>query len=213
VQDQNIFFTWAYGGAIIIDAMYDLNPTFSLDYSPLLDNYLTRFKTDPKSNPYGYKLLHDTHLPFDKAPGDGVGLFPINYLSRALRNPRGNETGSDWFIVRKVAMDYILTWPYRITDGTYSRVEGWKGEQGNGSFVWNDDQFMGFTLLARLAAVDKDSDLLRFVVKQAVQFDAHFADQADGLHFHGYNAEDGKRSCCKWGRGNGWGMISHIEVS
>ena len=23
---------------------------------------------------------------------------------------------------------------------------------------------------------------------------------------------DGRRSCCKWGRANGWGMLSHIEV-
>ena len=23
---------------------------------------------------------------------------------------------------------------------------------------------------------------------------------------------DGRHSCCKWGRANGWGMLSHIEV-
>ena len=33
------------------------------------------------------------------------------------------------------------------------------------------------------------------------------------LSYHGYNNnEGGIHSCCKWGRGNGWGLMSHMEV-
>ena len=195
-----------------MDALHSLKATFNLDFTPVVNQYLTKFKTYPKSNPYGYKLLHNVPIPFDKAPGDGVGLFPINYLTRAMENPQSKEAPTDWMVVDRVVKEYILTWPNRISDGTFSRVEGWKGERGNLTFLWADDQFMGFTLLARVAAVKKDSDLVRFAAKQALQFADHLGDDRDDLYFHGYNAQDERQSCCKWGRANGWGMMSHIEV-
>ena len=37
-------------------------------------------------------------------------------------------------------------------------------------------------------------------------------DKEDGLYYHGYNDQDREESCCKWGRANGWGLFSHVEV-
>lgn len=45
-------------------------------------------------------------------------------------------------------------------------------------------------------------------------FSKQMRDPVDGLYAHGVNVATSPvvRSCCKWGRANGWGMLSHIEV-
>lgn len=43
-------------------------------------------------------------------------------------------------------------------------------------------------------------------------FSEQMRDSVDGLYSHGVNVATGHHSCCKWGRANGWGMLSHIEV-
>lgn len=45
-----------------------------------------------------------------------------------------------------------------------------------------------------------------------VLFEKHMRDFKDGLYYHGYNDYDHEESCCKWGRANGWGLFSHVEV-
>ncbi len=82
----------------------------------------------------------------------------------------------------------------------------------NASFLWGDDQFMGLTLMARLAAVTMNKTLINTAVKQAINFAKYMREPADGLYSHGYNLADNRRSCCKWGRANGWGMLSHVEL-
>ena len=202
-----------------MDALYSFprTPGFEhIDYIPIINQYLDSFKRDPKSNPYGYKLLQNETIPFDKQVGDGIGLFPINYLTRAIDYVPSNETDTDWRIVQKVAYDFVLGFPHRLADGTFSRHNGWPGEvDKNASFLWGDDQFMGLTLLSRLGALQLGPNatmLVEFVAKQAIQFAEHMMDKTDGLFFHGYNDADKKTSCCKWGRANGWGTMSHVEV-
>jgi hypothetical protein len=57
------------------------------------------------------------------------------------------------------ANHYIIGWPHRLPDGTFSRTVGgdWPGEKSTpqGSFVWGDDQTMGTMLIARMAALFK----------------------------------------------------------
>ena len=40
----------------------------------------------------------------------------------------------------------------------------------------------------------------------------YLQDGQDMLSYHGYDNDGGSHSCCKWGRGNGWGMMSHMEA-
>eukprot|EP01052_Picozoa_sp_SAG31_P031964 SAG31_NODE_3452_length_4253_cov_10.720270_2_plen_200_part_00 len=40
----------------------------------------------------------------------------------------------------------------------------------------------------------------------------YLRDPADNLYRHGYNYEKKEASCCKWGRANGWLMMSRVEV-
>ena len=117
------------------------------------------------------------------------------------------------YIVNTVAQKYILEWPRRLPDGTFSRDRGWKGEKDrNASFLWGDNQYMGLTLLARLAASTNNLSLPIMIAEQVINFDKYMRDPFDGLFSHGYNYADNKRSCCKWGRANGWGVVAHAEV-
>lgn len=60
-------------------------------------------------------------------------------------------------IARLTADHYILGFPHRLPDGTFSRTEAgdWAGEPSTavGSIVWGDDQTMGTVLVARMAAL------------------------------------------------------------
>lgn len=91
----------------------------------------------------------------DSAVGDYKGLYPIAYLQRAIH--KGTTSGGqDMDIAWLTANHYILGWPHRLADGTFSRTTGgdWPGEKSTavGSFVWGDDQTMGTVLVARMSS-------------------------------------------------------------
>merc|ERR1719468_1043381 len=57
-----------------------------------------------------------------------------------------------------------------------------------------------------------DHKYARFIAEQHPLFVGHLRDVDDGVYFHGYNARLGQPSCCKWGRANGWTLMTHVEV-
>jgi hypothetical protein len=209
------FLVWDYGGAVITDSFWEFADYFHLDnlVTPL-NNLLNSLTTNPNSD--GYKILHNIDIPFGGAVGDSVGLFPISYLSRvayynAHSDPKYNNA-SDLKIADIVSNKYILGWPKHISDGTISRSSGWTGEPAGSEFLWDDDMYMGLTLISRLAVVQKNSTLANIAGKMQVTFASHVMDKTSSLFWHGFNDADQHHSCCKWGRGNGWLMMSHIEV-
>jgi len=191
---------------------------FSSFASSVLDYYVN------EQGSIGYNLQHGIRMPFDRAPGDKIGLFPEAYLRRAMRPDGGGLAGSDGKLSLAALNDYVLPFPYQLKDGTLARTVGWKGEPSGDLTLWGDDQFMGLTLAARAARAGaaNRSAYLGFVVAQSLSFAARMADRGsafpapagtgDGLFFHGVDATTGQPSCCKWGRANGWGMMSHAEV-
>ena len=44
------------------------------------------------------------------------------------------------------------------------------------------------------------------------RYDRYLRDPADGVYRHGYNHDSKAASCCKWGRANGWLMMSKLEL-
>ena len=124
-------------------------------------------------------------------------------LQRALYQQKLH--GQDVAIATATADHYILGWPHRLDDGTFSRVVtgDWPGEKSTptGSIVWGDDQTMGTVLVARMAPLFNGSDYAAEVTRQQIGFAKRLRDPEDGLNYHGYNEEDGHDSCCKWGRG------------
>lgn len=156
--------------------------------------------------------------------GDHLGLFPIAYLRRFRTAPGASRSNTDLAVAVATAERYLLGFPHRLPDDparTFSRTGGDPREPpsppGQATFLWSDDQFMGLTLLTRLAAGDElgPAERRRFIDTAAAMqltFTRYLRDPADGLYAHGANAATGHRSCCKWGRANGWGMLSHVEV-
>ena len=90
---------------------------------------------------------------------------------------------------------------------------------------------MGLTLMARLASCTTcglSAELRQHYAAEAgrmqLQFTSYLRDPVDGLIYHGARAAGAggpaarqgqpaiQHSCCKWGRANGWGLLSHVEV-
>jgi hypothetical protein len=210
---------WGYGGALLFDGFYESIKQFGISgWTTQMDSYLDAYAHekvyDGTKYVPGYDLAHNITRGFDSAVGDYIGLFPIAYLQRALS--QGKTSGPDIDIALATANDYILKWPHRLADGTFSRtVPGdWPGETSTkvGSIVWGDDQTMGTVLIARLAPLFKNKDYAAEVTRQQIGFAKRLRDPADGLNYHGFNDKDGHDSCCKWGRANGWGMLGHAEA-
>ena len=64
-----------------------------------------------------------------------------------------------------------------------------------------------------VAGLDNDQgDYAKFVSTQNALFSQHLVDDATGVFWHGRDALTGRPSCCKWGRANGWAMMSHVET-
>ena len=113
----------------------------------------------PTSRSRAAAILANKTLPWDDAVGDQIGLFPINFLDRAEyygRHPNASySNASDLTIAHRTAAHYILGWPLRLKDGTFSRTAtgAWAGETSGpgGTILWGDDQTMGTLLCTRLA--------------------------------------------------------------
>ncbi|XP_041366689.1 unsaturated rhamnogalacturonyl hydrolase YesR-like isoform X1 [Gigantopelta aegis] len=205
----NKFFAWDYGGSIIFDGLYRCDKTFGTNYKPLLNTFLNKYITDPNS--FGYKVQHNISVPFYHAVGDRIGMFPVAYLNRA--SEQSITTGPDVDLALAVAEQYVLKFPIRLSDGTFSRIRGWKGNNFTTStYLWLDDTYMGFTLLARLSRMFKNEEYAKFIAKQRISFNKHLQDRNDGLFFHGMNTVPKTLSCCKWGRANGWSITASVEV-
>jgi len=164
-----------------------------------------------------YKALHNISIPFSGSIGDDVGLFPIAFLARLQyykNHPDAKyDNTTDLQIAIRIAERNVLQFPRRLKDGCISRAGGWGGEKGdNNSFVWADDQFMGLTVLFRLAKLLNNQQYADAAAEWLVLFDEHLFSQDAGLYLHGYNDYDHKTSCCKWSRANGWAMMAHTEA-
>eukprot|EP01113_Clastostelium_recurvatum_P044528 TRINITY_DN752_c0_g1_i2.p1 TRINITY_DN752_c0_g1~~TRINITY_DN752_c0_g1_i2.p1 ORF type:complete len:393 (+),score=91.76 TRINITY_DN752_c0_g1_i2:41-1219(+) len=213
VANNGSFLGWQYGPAIIYDAMWMAlerypNLSYKNEINSNLDKYLTG------SNYIGYKALHNISMPWDSAVGDHIGLFPIAYLARDAYNvKKGNTRNPDDLEVAKTIADrYIIQWPLRLSDGTFSRNAGWGGKSGGAAFVWCDDMFMGMALPARLSVITRDPKYIDSIGTMQLTYNKHLVDTTDNIYHHGYDAQDNQQSCCKWGRANGWTVMSHVEV-
>lgn len=76
---------------------------------------------------------------------------------------------------------------------------------------------MAIALPARLAAA-APTDVVRvgwveeLTAMHLDGYDRYPRDPLDGVYRHGYNYENKTASCCKWGRANGWLMMSKLEL-
>jgi len=204
---------WYYGSALANIGLFEVLATFEDNTSETqliqskINLYLDYFYGNGLE---GYNVLNNITMPWDWDIGDHIGLYPVVYLLRYLQF--GNPNPNDLIIATRVAEQYVLGWPILLQDGTVSRNTGWGTEPGVNSFLWADDLFMGTTLLNRLSIFLNRSDYIDWVATQKLSHARYYQDPKDGVFFHGYNANDSHISCCKWGRANGWIMMSHVET-
>lgn len=227
------FKKWGYGQSIMIDAMLLASEKVrGMEYvldrwvNPVLDQYLTAVDAP------AYNLTHGLTITpqfIGNAVGDKIGLYPHAYLHRhehyrRAQAPAGYNASADLEVARRALDDYILKWPRHWTDGTVTRdfpgqpPSPWGPETDEHQFVWGDDAYMGLTLPARMVKAgfdDKSGTYAQFVATQHALFAKHLhptAAEGGGIFWHGRNAKTGAPSCCKWGRANGWTMMTHIET-
>ena len=230
------FQKWGYGQSIILDAMlHAAEKVDGMDHvmgrwvNPVLDGFLSQ-----QGSP-AYNLTHG--IPIDvawigNAVGDKIGLYPHAYLHRYLHYsnaarstpPEGYNASADLAVARTALEEYILPWPRRWTDGTVTRdypgtpPSPWGPETDEHQFVWGDDAYMGLTLPSRMVAAGLDDErgtYAKFVATQHALFATHLRPtdaEGGGIYWHGRDAKSGAPSCCKWGRANGWTMMTHVEA-
>lgn len=77
--------------------------------------------------------------------------------------------------------------------------------------LWIDDLYMSCPFLVRRAAQTKNPALLDDAARQVKGF-AKRQQDADGLWYHAAWVDENRRSLYKWGRANGWAMVTTVEV-
>lgn len=101
--------------------------------------------------------------------------------------------------------DYIQNKQGRIEgEGIFFRPEA-------RNTLWIDDLYMSCPFLIRRAAQQKQPALLDDAARQVKGF-AKRQQDADGLWYHAAWVDQNRRSLYKWGRANGWAMVTTVEV-
>lgn len=103
-----------------------------------------------------------------------------------------------------VVGDYISTGQSRLPDGTL-----WRPERQE--TIWADDLYMSCPFLIRYAKYSGNNAYLNDAVKQILNMALYLQDE-DGVWFHGYTVADKKVTGYKWGRANGWAIVTTTEV-
>jgi rhamnogalacturonyl hydrolase YesR len=98
----------------------------------------------------------------------------------------------------------------RLADGTL-----WRPRQYNGT-IWCDDLYMSCPFLIRWAQYSKNLVFLDDAASQIINMASKLQD-TNGVWFHAYfvNQHEGfnhTHSSVKWGRANGWTMVTTVEV-
>ena len=99
--------------------------------------------------------------------------------------------------------NYISTGQSRLPDGTLSR--------GNDSPIWADDLYMSCPFLVRWYQYTGNTNFLNDAARQVTNMAGYLQD-TNGLWFHGYYTNTHTVNGVKWGRANGWAMVTTAEV-
>ncbi|WP_161554933.1 glycoside hydrolase family 88/105 protein [Ereboglobus luteus] len=147
---------------------------------------------------------------------DSCGAMGVQMLEAMLRHP-GSVTPEQKAVVERVA-DWVVNKQARLPDGAFWRPRSTDGDrrfnvapQWPEGTVWIDDLYMGGAFLVRWAQYTGDYKHLSDAARQVISMAARTQD-ADGVWFHAYSEPLKHRSPVKWGRANGWAMVSAVEV-
>jgi rhamnogalacturonyl hydrolase YesR len=141
---------------------------------------------------------------------DFCGAMGAEFLEEMLRQPE-KVIPEQKAVVERVA-NWIVERQDRLPDGTLWRPtmtaagKGWPL-----GTIWADDLYMSCPFLIRWAAYTKNGKYLTDAAHQILNMAARLQD-ADGVWFHAYNVPLRQHSPFKWGRANGWALVTTAEV-
>jgi rhamnogalacturonyl hydrolase YesR len=93
----------------------------------------------------------------------------------------------------------------RLKDGGLGH---WKGNYQ----LWVDTLYMACPVLARLSKIDNRPELMDDAVRQLEIYAKRLQDEKTGLFYHMYDEPTDKHTEVLWARGNGWTVMSYVEV-
>ena len=129
----------------------------------------------------------------------GAGILETNLRHNVQFTPQINE-------LVEIIGNYITKIQYRLPDGTF-----WRPDSPDGKTIWGDDLYMSLPFLIRWAEYKNDPSALDDAALQIINY-ASYLQGSDGVMYHAYFVEKKSRSCCRWGRVNGWMAVAEAEV-
>lgn len=153
----------------------------------------------------GTKFARDTSIKGLMALGnlDNCGAMGNEMIESMMRSP-GKVSPEEREVVERIA-DWVIHKQDRLPDGTL-----WRSRVMGGT-VWPDDLYMGGVFLVRCGIYRHDQKLIDDAAQQIIH-QAALEQDTDGLWFHGYFVAKKEHAPFKWGRGNGWAMVTLVET-
>jgi unsaturated rhamnogalacturonyl hydrolase len=107
--------------------------------------------------------------------------------------------------------NYLMASAKRADGGMFEHTVG--GSHDYSQQIWADTLFMGALFLAKWGRFTGNIMYAKESARQLILHYKYLTDNKTGLIFHGYNCKDRNHmSAVKWGRANGWGIISCAEI-
>ena len=134
---------------------------------------------------------------------DDCGAMTAQMLEGA-RNHTGTMTNLQAFVAQTTANWIAGGGQSRLPDGTL-----WRPERSD--TIWADDLYMSCPFLIRWYQYTGNTNYLNDAATQVVNMAGYLQD-TDGIWYHGYYYDTHSVNGIKWGRANGWAMVTEVEV-
>jgi len=203
---------WHYSGGTFLDAMKQVGNQFSnLDYSNYIEehrNFLADNIDEIENMRNDYGLIEGPFGHYFRASLlDDMGMQTVPYVNKLIAtSPDNRDLDSFEYKLTNRVVDHIMNKASRLPDGTFARFTP------DTMSVWADDLFMGSIVLLKMNELTNNEKYLNEVVDQVIHFDNYLLNKEDNLYWHGYFSKTDKHSSTKWGRANGWTMMTKTEL-
>ncbi|HEV2328352.1 MAG TPA: glycoside hydrolase family 88 protein [Verrucomicrobiae bacterium] len=134
---------------------------------------------------------------------DSCGAMGNEMIESMMRSP-DKVSPEEREVVDRIA-NWVVHKQDRLPDGTL-----WRSGRSGGT-VWPDDLYMGGVFLVRFGIYQHDPKFIDDAAEQIIH-QAALEQDSDGLWFHGYFVAEKMHAPFKWGRGNGWAMVTMVET-
>jgi unsaturated rhamnogalacturonyl hydrolase len=134
---------------------------------------------------------------------DYCGAMGSEMIENMMRHP--DEVSPEESKVLSRVADWVLHGQSRLPSGML-----WRPNEYGGT-VWPDDLYMGGFFQVRYGIYTHDQKLIDDTAEQIIQ-QAALEQDSDGIWYHGYFMSRKEHAPFKWGRGNGWVMVTLVDT-